>query len=310
MKNTLIIIIFLPLFVFFISVIYASEESGGYAGSFLEWGAGSRAIAMGKTFTAIANDGTALYWNPAGLSQISTRELSAMHAIIFEDRNQNFLAFTYPVSKLSISAGWLRFGVSDIQKRSLVGELDGKFDDSENLFMLGSGYNLISMPTIKLNLGITAKYFYHSLHDYRGNGFGLDIGALSYFRFTGLVERISVGLTVQNLGAKLKWNTESEHEDNIPVAYRMGTAVNIKPIPLKVTMDLEKREKQDLRIHAGAEYWMSMLALRAGLNQNKLAGGIGVVLKLSNYGFVVDYAVSTDEIADKPLHFFSLSFRF
>jgi len=308
--KTLILIISAFLFVFCLSVSYAGEESGGYAGSFLEWGAGARAIALGKTFTAIANDGTALYWNPAGLSQISTKELTAMHSLIFEDRSQNFLAFTYPAGKLSVSAGWLRFGVSDIQERSSVGELTGKFDDSENLFLLGSGYNLISLPTVKLNLGLTAKYFYHSLHDYNASGFGLDLGALSYFHLTGLVDRIGVGLTVQNLGAKLKWNTDSDHEDDIPTTFRLGTAVNIKPVPFKVALDLVKREKQDLRIHAGAEYWISMLALRAGLNHDKLTAGAGVVLKLTKYGFVIDYAFTTDEVADKPLHFFSLSFRF
>ena len=78
--KTVILIISMLMFVFLSSVSYAGEESGGYAGSFLEWGAGARAIALGKTFTAIANDGTALYWNPAGLSQIATRELTAMHS--------------------------------------------------------------------------------------------------------------------------------------------------------------------------------------------------------------------------------------
>lgn len=308
--KTLILIISFLLFTFFPSVSHAGEESGGYAGSFLEWGAGARAIALGKTFTAIANDGTALYWNPAGLSQISTREFTAMHALIFEDRSQNFLAFTYPAANLSVSAGWLRFGVSDIQERSTIGELTGKFDDSENLFLLGSGYNLISLPTLKLNLGLTAKYFYHSLHNNHASGFGLDLGALSYFHLTGLVEKIGVGLTVQNLGAKLKWNTESDHEDDIPTTFRLGTSVNIKPVPFKIALDLEKREQRDLRIHAGAEYWISMLALRAGLNHDKLTAGAGVVLKLTKYGFVIDYAFTTDEVADKPLHFFLLSFRF
>jgi len=292
------------------SMLFAGEESGGYAGSFLQWGVGARAIAMGKAFTAIANDGSAIYWNPAGLAQISTREFSAMHALIFEDRAQNFIEFTYPISPFSISAGWMRFGVNDIQERSPNGELLGKFDDSENLFLLGSGYQLLSKPTFKLDVGLTAKYFYHSLHEYHASGYGIDLGVLSYFHLTGLVERIGIGAAVQNLGAKLKWNTESNHEDNIPTAFRLGAAVHIKPIPFKIAMDIEKNENQDLRIHAGAEYWIRMLALRAGLNHENFTGGAGLVLKLGSVGFVLDYALTTDEIANNPLHFFSLIFRF
>ena len=301
----LIIVIFI-----YSSVLLAGEESGGSAGSFLQWGVGARAIALGKAFTAIANDGSAIYWNPAGLAQLSTREFSAMHALIFEDRAQNFIQFTYPISPFSISAGWMLFGVNDIQERSTSGEFLGKFDDSENLFLLGSGYQVLSKPTFKLDVGLTAKYFYHSLQNYHANGYGIDLGVLSYFHLTGLVERIGIGATVQNLGAKLKWNTESNHEDNIPVAFRLGAAVHLKPVPFKIAADLEKNENQDLRIHAGAEYWIRMLALRAGLNHDKFTGGAGLVLKLGSVGFILDYAFTTDEIANDPLHFFSLIFRF
>lgn len=302
---SLIICIFIFSF-----VLLAGEQTGGYAGSFLDWGAGARAISLGKAFTAIANDGSAIYWNPAGLVQLSTREFSATHALIFEDRTQNFIEFTYPFSSFSLSAGWMRFGVNDIQERSTEGELLGKFNDSENLFLVGSGYNLLSQPIFKLNVGLAAKYFYHSLHNYRAVGYGIDLGALSYFHLTGLIERIGVGATVQNLGAKLKWNTESKHEDDVPTIFRLGTAVHMKPLPFKLTMDLEKKESQDLRFHIGAEYWIRMLALRAGLNHDRITAGAGFVFKVSSIGFILDYALTTDEIANDPLHFFSLIFRF
>jgi hypothetical protein len=74
-------------------------------------------------------------------------------------------------------------------------------------------------------------------------------------------------------------------------------------------MDLEKTENRDIRVHAGVEYWISILALRAGLNHDRLTAGTGLVLKLVNYGVIIDYAFTTDEVADKPLHFFMLSFR-
>lgn len=65
-----------------------------------------------------------------------------------------------------------------------------------------------------------------------------------------------------------------------------------------------------LAIHAGGEYWTSMLAIRVGLNHNQLTGDTGLVLKIACYGFVIHYAFTSDEAADQPLHFFLLGWRF
>ncbi len=113
---------------------FGSDEQGGYAGSFLAWGAGSRAIALGKTFTGIADDGTSLFWNPAGLTQAQKNEVFLMHALVFEDRQQNFFSLVVPLPMLTLSAGWMRFGVSDIQERDAQGALVSTFSDAENLF--------------------------------------------------------------------------------------------------------------------------------------------------------------------------------
>ena len=43
---------------------------------FLEFGVGPRAVGMGKAFTAIANDATAMYWNVAGLDLLTENEVS------------------------------------------------------------------------------------------------------------------------------------------------------------------------------------------------------------------------------------------
>jgi len=297
------------VFLLFTSGSFAGEEGGGYAGSFLDWGVGAKAIAMGKAFSAIADDGTALYWNPAGLEQMESREFSAMHALIFADRTEDYLAFAYPASKFTISAGWLHFGVSDIQERDEFGELVGHFGDAENTFMLGSGTSVFSSLGFKLNLGTTVKYFYQSMYDYQATGWGVDFGSLFCLYRKGFVKNIRVAAVVQNLGAKLKWNTESNHEDKVPATVRLSSAINLNSIPVNFALDLGKQRDRDLRIHLGAEYWWRVLALRAGLNHRQFTAGAGFVFKLSEFDFVIDYAFTDDEISNKGLHFFSLNFR-
>ena len=58
-----------------LSCIYAVDKTGTTAAKFLSIGVGSKAVAMGGAFTSIADDATAMYWNPAGLSYFNTKEL-------------------------------------------------------------------------------------------------------------------------------------------------------------------------------------------------------------------------------------------
>jgi len=53
------------------------------------YGIGPRAIGMGGAFTAIADDASAAYWNPAGLSQISSYEISVSSAPVYFQQDVN-----------------------------------------------------------------------------------------------------------------------------------------------------------------------------------------------------------------------------
>jgi len=301
----------LNMFIILISFpVFAGDETGGAAGSFLDWGIGARAISMGNTYSAISNDGTALCWNPAGLTQLSQIEFTTMHALIFEDRTLNYFGFTYPFSNFAISTGWQRFSVSNIQERNRDGELVSKFSDSENVFILGSAYKIYSNPTFDLSTGLNFKYFYHSLLDYQANGYGVDLGLLSNFQLSGFIKQIAFGLTAQNIGVELKWNTESDHKDKIPANFRLGSAFYLKPIPLTIAIDVNKKNNRGIKFHSGIEYCYKMLAIRTGLNHDRFTAGLGVEMKFNKIITIFNYAFSDDEISDSGVHFFSLILRF
>ena len=69
-----------------------------YAGEFLRIGVGARALGMGSAFVGLADDGTAAFWNPAGLATLSERQVTAMHAEQFGSIVQyDFLSYVMPV---------------------------------------------------------------------------------------------------------------------------------------------------------------------------------------------------------------------
>ena len=91
-------------------------NSGDNAAAFLELGIGARAMAMGGAFVAVANDGTAFYWNPAGISTLSHPELAGMYASLFKSLEKHFhVGFTRPLYGAgAISINWIRLTVPDI----------------------------------------------------------------------------------------------------------------------------------------------------------------------------------------------------
>ncbi len=66
-----------------VAVSFASadipDEIGTNEAAFLKIDAATRPTAMGGAFVGVANDVNSVFWNPAGLTQMEKRELSAMY---------------------------------------------------------------------------------------------------------------------------------------------------------------------------------------------------------------------------------------
>ena len=69
----------------FTCIMVISLHAGRYAGDFMMIGSGARALGMGGAFASLADDGSAIYWNSGGLSQIRDSEVSAMHAFLYKN---------------------------------------------------------------------------------------------------------------------------------------------------------------------------------------------------------------------------------
>jgi len=190
------------------------------------------------------------------------------------------------------------------------GHLISTFSDAENAFMLGAGLPVVATTGLDVNLGMTIKYFHHSLFNNRATGLGADFGSLISIHRNGFVKELGFALVIQNLGAKMKWDTDSNLEDDIPTTLRFGSAVELKTVPVSIALDVEKPEHQGARIHTGAEYAVSKFALRAGLDDMSLTAGAGFGFELKQFDLVIDYAYTDDDISDKGLHFFSVGGRF
>lgn len=284
---------------------------GGYAGAFLQTGMGARPLGMGNSFTAISDDATAVYWNPAGLTQVDHKEICAAYGALLEGRHRGVFGLAYPSAIGALGLGWMNYTVGGISRRDRTGQEVGKFSDSENalFFSYARGVGL-PLDIITISCGGTAKVLYHTLADNRATGFGADLGMLIQGSMLKIAE-LRIGLAVQNLGASLKWNTVSGHRDRIPTTLRGGLAIGVSSLPLYVSFDLEKNTKQDVAYHVGTECWFhKILGLRAGYDRDDITAGVSFRLPLIILSPGFDYGFSTDPVSTKGVHRISARITF
>ncbi len=104
-----------------------ANSPGTTAGSFLKIAVRARASAMGEAFTAVASDGTCLYWNPAGLTQLKTKQISATYNSWFEKIRQGYLSLTFPSSRGTMGLGANYVDMGKLEGRDLEGNPTGDF---------------------------------------------------------------------------------------------------------------------------------------------------------------------------------------
>lgn len=320
-----------------------------YAGAFMENGGGARALGMGAAFTAVADDPSTTFWNPAGLAGVTRRELLLMHSERFGDLvDRDFAAFVQPVGwrllggeSAGIGVSLIRLGVDDIPfTNHLEDDLDtnddGTVDDEELLGLFGLQDQiryksdqefglLLSYGEQKgaWRLGGSLKFVRQSIGPYSSLGVGADLAVLR----PAIWRRLDFGLKLQDVTTTyLSWSTG--HNEVITPAIVPGLAWR-QPVAkwdLDVTLAASVETRFDNRGEAdqyssGAMSANSHVGMELGFSRKVFVrtgfdGGFDAGHFAAGAGFLlepltIDYAYAGDALEiDEVTHRVSLSVRF
>jgi hypothetical protein len=178
---------FLFLILLLIYGVSRGQNTPKYSNEFLAIGVGARALGMANSVTAITDDATSGYWNPAGLLNIKEKyAVSAMHAAYFAGiANYDFAGFATPIDRRSaIGISLIRFAVDDIPDTRFLFDADGRLNYDNIRSFSAADYALIfsyarHSPLIQgLQLGANFKVIHRTVGIFANAwGFGIDLGA-------------------------------------------------------------------------------------------------------------------------------------
>jgi hypothetical protein len=168
-------------------IAFGQATAPKYSNEFLNIGVGARALGMSNASTAITNDVTSAYWNPAGLIGLQKKyELALMHSEYFAGiAKYDYAGFATPIDSQSVLAlSVIRFSVDDIPDTRFLYDANGALNYSNVKYFAASDYAFLLSYARKSNflpglrLGANFKVIHRVVGSFANSwGFGLDAGA-------------------------------------------------------------------------------------------------------------------------------------
>ncbi|MBU0474744.1 MAG: PorV/PorQ family protein [Bacteroidetes bacterium] len=195
-KNYFIIFVFLLT----VQVIAQNPNLGTSGAQFLEIPVGARGAALGGAYIGLADDITAVFWNPAGVANIASNAAHFSYMRWFDMFDYNAVAVGFNVK--DIGAFSVSAVVFSMDKTEITTELEpngtGRYFDAMDLAI---GITYSKFLTDKFAFGITAKYISQMIWNESAEGFAFDVG--TQYRLDW--QNITISMSMRNFGSDLQY---------------------------------------------------------------------------------------------------------
>jgi len=271
---------------------------------FLKVGVGARAAAMGGAFAAVADEASALYWNPAGVTQSMGPQVFVSYTDWPVELTHRFAGIVYPMGINTIGISFTQLTCPDTP---VTTELmpDGT-GETWRYGDIAAALTFARAMTDKFSFGLTVRYVEEILDLLSMRTVTVDLG--TYYRTGWGSSRFAVVLS--NFGWDSSPSGEYEGSDGLtldsfesfspPTEFRLAFAnefVNRPGQRLTGVLQLNHPNDNAENLGLGLEYaWNERVFLRGGTKLNSdaesYAVGGGAILPLGGGRAHVDYAYS------------------
>jgi opacity protein-like surface antigen len=315
-------LIFILIFITF-NICYSQSKVGASAAPFLGISVGPRAIGMGSAFVAVANDLSAIYWNPSGIARTMKTQFLASHTKWLVNTNFNWVGFSLnlnDIDAIGLSFTQLDYGEDNVTTVLSPEGTGEKWDAMDITFGVSYARNL----TDRFSIGGTVKYIQQKIWNESASAFALDVGLLYITEFNDL----KIGMSISNFGTDMTLDGKDltkridlDPESNginktipaklkvdpwtLPLFFRVGVAMYLyktEEMSFTAAIDAFRPSDNNSSVNIGGEFaWNNMVFIRGGYkslfldkSEEGLNLGGGLQYNFSGTSFVnVDYAFTS-----------------
>ncbi len=235
-----------------LSALALASGTGAFTGNKL--GVGARALGMGSAFVAVADDATAMIWNPAGLAQLDDTRLAGMQTDLYGLGwiTRRFVGASTSFSGIAVGVG-VDQNVIAYPADSVSGT--GAINWTESMFIGSVAANIMDVGLA----GVNIKYYKGDVGSESATGFGLDVGLI-----INVGDMFSFGVNAIDLGGPtITWSDGVS--DTVSALYKAGMAVKLAEDRLVFAGDVGFEGGSVGDVHMGMEFKViDELALRGG----------------------------------------------
>lgn len=289
----------------------AQDKVGTTGAQFLEIGVSPRADAIGGAFTAIADDASAIYYNPAGLVQLENRQIMISMIDYPADISYSFVGAAIPLGiggVLGFGYYGLDAGDMDVTTPHHPQGVEGwTFGAKDYALSLSYGRFL----TDRFSVGLTVKVIDELFEEERATGWAADVGT----QYNTGWRNFKITMILANFGPDMRFITQ---DYPLPINFKFGGALDVLDNPghhailaIEGSHPADNREKYNM----GLEYtFHNFASLRAGQRFEHDLGGLsmggGVNFNISEtYKARLDYGYQDFDALD-AIHRFALTVDF
>jgi hypothetical protein len=303
------------------SDVAAQAKVGTTGAQFLELGVSARSMGMGGAFTAIADDVSAVYYNPAGLTSLLGTEVMMTYVDMPAGVQFGALAAGMPLESVG---GVLGIGIFALTSGAMIERTYNRGVDYPLEGIYGTGrtfaWNDLAVSisygrylTDRFSLGFTLRYIHEEVGtiDISANSWSADVGT-SYN--TGYRD-FKLAMAISNFGPDLKF---IEKAAPLPINFKFGGSINVVEATDHIlTLAAEGSHPSDNleKYNAGLEYlFMDRFALRLGgrfnYDTDGFTAGAGMRVPYGEESQIsVDYAYQEFGLLTE-VHRFTMAFAF
>ncbi|MBA3053150.1 MAG: PorV/PorQ family protein [Candidatus Omnitrophota bacterium] len=236
------------------SFAWMSKSDAGTCGAqFLKIGMGARAMGMGGAAAALT-DVSALYWNPAGIASLESREVLAMHTDWFEDTSIEFLGAAFPAGGAVLGLSMTYLAIDEFERRVA--------DTSAPVGTFNANDSAVGISYAKKHAGLDAGFTVKALK----SSIGSDSSNVAIAADAGIIKKglslsgkpMSLAIALKDFGTKIKFSAQ---EDNLPSVIKLGMGVEVSP-QMTVAADLNLPRDNEVNLNIGFEYMLPVEAVK------------------------------------------------